>query len=444
MDYIRSCYTTDMRFKTGASPVSVQWFFCPTGAKFFTARHRYASLNNVPGDYVDDGSIGEVPGAVRSWRNGSLPAPYDGQRIGGSTADFFNGCTNGALPWAGSPAMPVACMLTPTPPCLSGPYPNYDRVDISFDNGFSWNALSQTSGDSWGAQFGVDSILWSTTTQCGGITPTVQALSIAQVSNPLNVAVYNPSAYSPTYPATWTYTTIYGHPAGWVRGKVLLRTRCSGSLRSSGYASGLNASSLSIASLPFLKVGDSLIAVLFQFTETGVFGPLPTPVISSGYAPVHTPADKQMSVWLLPNYAGGTPVTVSGLGANALQDLYLIAVVTPPAAAVRGSVFLDNQAGALTLSPGSVSFTGDDTSVIGFFGQYRLAIGSTPQPNFSSIGGGFVLESEHSRSQSDGGSGFYKLHDAWVLRGPVPAGSYSPSATTTVANTWSAGGIAVR
>jgi hypothetical protein len=84
MDVLRSCYRTEMIFQEGGTPIRVRWFFCEPGAEVFPGRHLFSSLN-YEWPYIWGENPGEVRGANRPWRNGSVP-PFDG-----STGDGFDG-----------------------------------------------------------------------------------------------------------------------------------------------------------------------------------------------------------------------------------------------------------------------------------------------------------------------------------------------------------------
>jgi hypothetical protein len=210
------------------------------------------------------------------------------------------------------------------------------------------------------------------------------------------------------------------------------------------FSQGVGLSSITAAAISAQLPGDTLVSVFAQYTEPPVFGPLPLPSISSAWSVLHTPADKQLSAWAYYNAPASTGVAITGLGASALQDLYLVCLRTPPAAALRGSNFKDSQAASLTLTSGNAIFTGDATTVLAWFAQFRSATGSAVQPAFTSPGSSFAIAQDLTRSQSDGGTGFYKLHDALLDRGPVAAGTYSTQVTATVSNVWSSGIVAIR
>lgn len=71
MDYLRSCYETDMVLQQGAAPVHVRWYFVDP-ANPVIRTHSFGSLNWIKPDAPTD-HIGEVVGASRSWVDGSRP-----------------------------------------------------------------------------------------------------------------------------------------------------------------------------------------------------------------------------------------------------------------------------------------------------------------------------------------------------------------------------------
>lgn len=72
MDYLRSCYETDMVLVQGGPPVHVRWYFVPDTNPVIR-KHSFGSLNWIKPDAPTD-HIGEVVGASRSWVDGSFPA----------------------------------------------------------------------------------------------------------------------------------------------------------------------------------------------------------------------------------------------------------------------------------------------------------------------------------------------------------------------------------
>jgi hypothetical protein len=117
MDYVRSCYTTMMRFDAG-SPSElrpVRWYFTMPGAELFTAPTPFRSLNYRP-HAADDGGLGEVGGLPRPYDRGMTPVPYPSLPRGCSPdADFLTGVTLGGMhPLA--PSGVKACCYSSVPP----------------------------------------------------------------------------------------------------------------------------------------------------------------------------------------------------------------------------------------------------------------------------------------------------------------------------------------
>lgn len=71
MDYIRSCYKVNMRFRTGDPPQLVQWYFVKHDTPCFPDPHVFGSANWQSRMYGND-DLGEV-GDARPWVNGAMP-----------------------------------------------------------------------------------------------------------------------------------------------------------------------------------------------------------------------------------------------------------------------------------------------------------------------------------------------------------------------------------
>lgn len=101
MDLLRSCYTTQMRFTPGGEPQRVRWYFCPPGARLFPGEHSFSSLNWTKQDTLpdeDDGAIGEVIGARRTYGKGKAPAGVTGQSVCGPVDWYREGAPLTAPP----------------------------------------------------------------------------------------------------------------------------------------------------------------------------------------------------------------------------------------------------------------------------------------------------------------------------------------------------------
>ena len=130
MDVLRSCYSTKCRFIEGGPEETIQWYFTNPFAVPFDTRNVFNSLNWY-GPYGDPGTLGEIPGAPRSWRKGIPPYPVIGQNFCGDADWFLNG--HDLLP------SPVAVNHCGTPLCCSGVPPwgaGFDAANHS--GGFVW------------------------------------------------------------------------------------------------------------------------------------------------------------------------------------------------------------------------------------------------------------------------------------------------------------------
>jgi len=86
VDYVRSCYRTDMVFRAGDDPVPVEWHFVKPGAGLFPGWNAFTSAN-WDSRQLFAGDLGEQPGS-KPWRRGNQ-LPY-----GSSTYNCFT-----QLPW---------------------------------------------------------------------------------------------------------------------------------------------------------------------------------------------------------------------------------------------------------------------------------------------------------------------------------------------------------
>jgi hypothetical protein len=96
MDYVRSCYSTKMRFfNDDPSRLSdVQWYFADPGASIFPGHHRFASLNWSSRE-LPSGPIGEVAGQPRPYSKGAIAGRPLGTHFDGPRRYFSNGCPSG-------------------------------------------------------------------------------------------------------------------------------------------------------------------------------------------------------------------------------------------------------------------------------------------------------------------------------------------------------------
>jgi len=71
MDWLRSAYSTTMRFRDGDDPIAVRWYRADEGANAFPAFHAFQSQNWDDRQPTATG-LGEQPGP-RPWRSGVKP-----------------------------------------------------------------------------------------------------------------------------------------------------------------------------------------------------------------------------------------------------------------------------------------------------------------------------------------------------------------------------------
>ena len=221
MDVLRSCYSTQMQFSTGGPNVGVEWYWCPPGAKLFSSRHHFASLNWDKGNDNGIHTVGEVPGAARTWRNGSIPGPYPGDHPAGPLANFTSGCSGVPdLPWSGG--MPTACAVVSPTSCwyLQG---SWSHVSINWILG-SDNAVSQyPTGSDYVKLFGPHSYrAFSFCNTADPSHPTGQNLEI-QIDEPTGPkAFYGLANVIDLAHRKYTWHTTAGNPPGWFGGDVTL------------------------------------------------------------------------------------------------------------------------------------------------------------------------------------------------------------------------------
>lgn len=445
MDVLRSCYTTKMRFYNGGPEVDVAWYFAPPGAILFAKEHNFGSLNYSKGEWdVSDTTIGEVVGAARTWRNGSLPAPYDGGRIAGTTGEFTSGCSGiPDLVWFGSPAMPIACLLSPPPPCFSDVIPNVDVCEISFDGGATWSSLGQLSLNRYQSNITVAGILWTFLTDCGLPLSGNQGIQIQQVSPPGPANTYGSTSYVASYPPTWSIPTDAGSPPGWPGTTIKIRAKCDGKFVGLRNASGNSLTTLSVPAVAGQLAGDSLFA---WFSQQGVSngGSIVVPTFPAGWSSLHIETSNRAMLYWLPNAAIGTGLTLTGIGHPDNCGLTMVAMRTKPAASVLSSQFKDAQAAATSRSAGTLSFTGDNASFITFWNSQGTSnLGAPPTDGFVStnapFGGAGVF------AVSDGAGPPFNTITQWITQlSSQAAGSYSNSCVATQSRTWWSGFICIR
>ena len=144
---LRSCYETDCRFfRDDPRPSRIRWFFVPEDTPYLPFGTIFDSNEwlDVPEGDIE---LGEVPGAVRTWVDGSAPYPVLGLQPCGTADQFASG---DALP----PSPPVqlnqyggilCCQIPPDPflhnACVNCPNGAYSVYWL--------RSQGQTRPDSW-------------------------------------------------------------------------------------------------------------------------------------------------------------------------------------------------------------------------------------------------------------------------------------------------------
>lgn len=444
MDYIRSCYTTDMRFTTGGTPVSVDWFFAPLGAKHFMGRHRYASLNNARGRFTDDGSIGEVPGAARPWRNGSIPAPYDGQLLGGDASWFDSGCSgHPALAWSGDPSWPIACRISPPPPCVTATLPDRNQVYLSVDGGASWIRC---------AFIGTDDFQWSSVTvsghtynfesRCGLIDAGTPGMQLRTTGGTV-LANWASTSVSGSYPQQWEFPTTVGTPAGWPGVTVKMRAIIEPTFTRSAVVLGHNSNSLTVSFGSATDPNSMVVLAYFQNGTDISGGILQVPATPSGWTSHLAATSKRSYVWSHGPGLSISSMTITGCNAADLQHLYLGEWRCPPTASVRGTSIKQAQAANTALTSGSIGDSGMTSAFAWFLVQSRTNPTSQPLPTWSVTSGPFAFTSARGDAVT-GGTPLFESLISGLLKGTESApGGVSGTVTSTRSLGWDSVGLAL-
>lgn len=110
MDYIRSCYKSNMRLYSDRPDVLTpgRWYFSPEGAKVIPFQHKFGSSSWLPNGRDDSVPLGEV-GARGAWTNGRCPPQFDGTHFCGQQSAWQNGILYADRP--GLPADPFGFPL---------------------------------------------------------------------------------------------------------------------------------------------------------------------------------------------------------------------------------------------------------------------------------------------------------------------------------------------
>lgn len=122
MGVLRSCYSTHCRFDPArpADLRTISYYFADSGAPFIEGRCCFQPKTFIL-PFDDDGSLGEVGGYPRPWRNGATPIPYPAR--GMCAGDFFVGIPLGGV-WPIGPNGVKACCGRAIPGFADFP-PNY-------------------------------------------------------------------------------------------------------------------------------------------------------------------------------------------------------------------------------------------------------------------------------------------------------------------------------
>jgi hypothetical protein len=401
---LRSCYLSKFVLRPGGPAIDGGWYF--TSDPFLTSHNTFGSLIWWNDNSSVFSGVGEV--SRGAWRDGS----------------------------------PLPCV--PGVPCLSSQYANYDQVVASAVSPPIFNSLIQVSGDKWGTTLSFGGYAFTFFTECGGISPGLQNISIKNATTSSSTVRYPGISLNPAYPAEWSFPTVAGSPFGWPGGTVLVRTQCSSGVVTSGHAPGLNSSSLSLT-LAGVESGDSLLAFYFQNgTDVSGSGSLPTPAISPSGTPLNADPNKRSYAWAFVNVTAPVTVTVSGIANADMSDLYCYVVRTRPSASILASLFRNAVTAASVMTTNAITFTGDHASLLAFFSQHRNAATSLSAPTFSLPTGGFSVSQSGSRSVVGGTPLFEILANACLQTFVSPAGTYTAGLTSSRALQYDSGILAIR
>lgn len=108
-DYLRSCYSTSAVLTEGAEPVPIIWYWADEAAKLLPHKSAVTSLNWMDASERGIGTIGEVAGSPRPWRNGSMPGRPPGQDFHGEPSWYVDGSPPGETLARTPSGIPVGC-----------------------------------------------------------------------------------------------------------------------------------------------------------------------------------------------------------------------------------------------------------------------------------------------------------------------------------------------
>jgi len=131
VDYLRSCYSTMMVLSQDGHQSRVDWYFAQAGAPLLDRHNRMSSLNYIR-PTTPLGTVGEVYGAPRLWRDGSYPDyigdPSSSFSTAGTANDWLNGVNGNYGPIdlsylgrKGFPYVPRAGVFPPLTPPTGAP-----------------------------------------------------------------------------------------------------------------------------------------------------------------------------------------------------------------------------------------------------------------------------------------------------------------------------------
>jgi hypothetical protein len=134
MDWVRSCYSTEMGFFTEFPLTSnIRWAFAQPGAETFPGPHLFGSANWRSEKKATWTGIGEVAGASRPYSNGRSAAPLPGDHYCGNAALAFSGEPNPPEPQPQIDALGrPTCCVPGTPTLILWGNPTVQRAPIWF------------------------------------------------------------------------------------------------------------------------------------------------------------------------------------------------------------------------------------------------------------------------------------------------------------------------
>jgi len=252
---------------------------------------------------------------------------------------------------------------------------------------------------------------------------------------------YAATAYTLTYPQTWSFPTVASTPANWPGPVVLVRLRMNGALRNQAQGSGVSVTTLTAGTISGQLAGDSLFLWVNQRGVSGG-GSIAVGTMPAGWSVLHNSGAGSV-VWWRPNAPAGTSAVVSSLGAADVLLWHLWASITKPSTAILVSTYKDAQAAATVLSGGALTTSGDEASLFACFSQFRQQATVFTPPTFNTPTGGYSLVLQNKLA---GGTNppTVGLSTCFLSRSNVVAGTYTPGITSTSSFGWDSIHVAVR